>query len=362
MTPTLVSIIMPAYNGEAYIAQAIDSVRAQQYENWELIVVDDGSTDTTAQIVSAYEDPRIHLNYQENRGQAAALNHGLDRASGEFITTLDVDDWLTPNSLLDRVRFLEQHPEFGAVYGDGYYCDGDGKPICRFSEYRVGNVDGDVYDVLIATPFFGTGANVMVRSQVFEVQDIRYDESIVWCQDYDFYIRLAEKTSFGVIDAVLLWYRLHEANMTMSMPVGQRLESLIRTKFKVLASPRFPEVAEAAKVEYFYTLLSGDLQDRLDDQTFIFQHPQFQTLPKKQRAKLLRIVANDYLLIGENLPAAREWLKQARSLAPFDLKTISASAMIGLNPSFTKLILKSWRQASSQKQAGRSPFELVRKV
>ena len=111
--PVLVSVLMPAYDGEAYIQQAIESVIAQTYPNWELIVVDDGSTDNTAGIVATYEDPRIRYTYQENRGQAAALNRGLDLAQGEYVTTLDTDDWFTPNSLLDRARFLDDHPEYG---------------------------------------------------------------------------------------------------------------------------------------------------------------------------------------------------------------------------------------------------------
>src|SRR5215510_7816825 len=99
MESSLVSVIMPAYNGERFIKQAIESVFAQTYPNWELIVVDDGSTDNTVQIISSFADSRIVYIHQENRGQAAALNHGLGIARGKYITTLDVDDWLTPNSL-----------------------------------------------------------------------------------------------------------------------------------------------------------------------------------------------------------------------------------------------------------------------
>ena len=223
METKLVSIIMPAYNGEIFIKEAVESVVAQTYSNWELIVVDDGSTDNTASIIKAYEDPRIRYVYQENRGQAAALNRGLDLARGDYITTLDTDDWFTNNSIADRVQFLNQEHEIGVVYGDGIYCDVDGKPLMSFSENRVGDVVGDVYDVIISAPFFGTGGNVMVRRDVFENYHIRYDESLVWCQDYDIYIRIAEKVAFGVIGTAIIWYRLHEANMTMSMPIGTPL-------------------------------------------------------------------------------------------------------------------------------------------
>ena len=132
MSHYLVSIIMPAYNGEKFIDQAINSVIDQTYDNWELIVIDDGSQDGTKEIVQNYKDPRIRYFYQYNQGQAAALNKGLDLARGEFITTLDVDDWYTPTSLEDRIEFLISYPQFGAVYADGYYCDIHGNPIMLF--------------------------------------------------------------------------------------------------------------------------------------------------------------------------------------------------------------------------------------
>ncbi len=201
ITPGLVSIVMPAFNGENFIRQAIDSVLSQTYSHWELIIVDDGSTDHTAQVIRGYgDDPRIRSVYQENRGQAAALNHGLELARGAYVTTLDTDDWYTSNSLQDRVGFLENHPEFGAVYGDGIYCDVNGNALRRFSEYRIGNVTGDVYDTLITSPFFGTGANVTIRREIIEDSQIRYDDNIFWCQDLDFYIRVAEKCSFGLVE------------------------------------------------------------------------------------------------------------------------------------------------------------------
>lgn len=354
----LISILMPAYNGEAYIQQAIESVIAQTYPNWELIVVDDGSTDSTANVVAEYEDPRIRYTYQENHGQAAALNRGLDLAQGEYITTLDTDDWFTPDSLLDRIRFLEDHPEHGVVYGDGYYCDETGKLLRRFSEHRIGNVRGDVYDTLIGTPFFGTGANVMVRREVLERNKIRYDESIVWCQDYDIYIRIAEQATFGLVDTPTVWYRLHEANMTLSMPRDRRLESLIRTKFKVLNSPRFSRVPAASKVGFFSLLLTCELVYRLEDQRTVIDHPGFRTLSKKQQARLLRSAANLYLMIGQHIDCSRDWLRRAWALAPLDPKTGTALVLAHLHPGCSKLIVKWWRQLASHNGVHRSPPEM----
>lgn len=209
MASTFVSVIMPAYNAEQYIVQAIDSVLKQDYSNWELIVVDDGSTDNTENIVKSFNDERIRYNYQENLGQASALNRGLDLVEGEYITTLDADDFLPSNSLSSRATFLDQHNQFGVVYGDGYYCDEAGEVLLRFTDHMPTGVVGDVYDELIVSPFYGTGASVMERREVLNQHRLRYDESIVWCQDWDFYIRLAEITHFGFVETITIRYRLH---------------------------------------------------------------------------------------------------------------------------------------------------------
>jgi glycosyltransferase involved in cell wall biosynthesis len=358
--PGLVSIVMPAFNGEIFIRQAIDSVLSQTYSNWELIVVDDGSTDRTAEILRGYgDDARIRSIYQENKGQAAALNHGLDLARGEFATTLDTDDWYTPESLLDRVNYLNQHPEFGTVYGDGIYCDVDGNPLKRFSEYRVGDVTGDVYDTLVAAPFFGTGANVMIRRELIEKFQLRYDEMVFWCQDLDFYIRLAENCSFGIVPSTIVWYRIHRMNMTMSTPEGRRLESLIRTKYKVLSSSRFERAGLESKKSFFFQFLKSDLYGRLDDQETVAGNKNFQSLPKKDQAEIMRLVANQYLSFGSNQKFAKDWLKRAWHLAPRDAKNLLSVTLVSLNPGLVKFLM-GWRQRrNNQSVSNHSPFEFI---
>lgn len=361
MRPALVSIIMPVYNGEAFLAQAIDSVLAQRYENWELIIVDDGSTDNTASIIGAYADRRILAVSQDNRGQAAALNRGLDLAAGDYITTLDADDWYAPNSLSDRVSFLEQHRRMGAVYGDGYYCSIDGQPICRFSQNRINGVFGDVYDQLIVSPFFGTGANVMIRRQVLDEQQLRYDESIAWGQDHDFYIRLAERTMFGLIDAIIVWYRIHEANMTMSMSAGRRIEDALRTKYKVLASSRFESVRTPAKASFFRLFLE-ELHGRLEEQAALFRDDRFRSLPARWQARLLRITADNYVMQGELSDTIMSWLDQAGVLDPLNPKTVFIRLMAHVNPKVAASLVTRWRSFRSSGGNVRSPLEAAKRT
>lgn len=356
----LVSVIMPAYNGERFIQQAIESMLAQTYSDWELIIIDDGSTDSTAQIVSSFQDQRLVYVYQENRGQAAALNRGLDVARGEYITTLDVDDWYVPNSLQDRVVFLDQHPNCDVVYGDGVFCDADGNKLQYFSEMRLGNVTGDVFDVLISNSFYGTGASVMIRAQALQKHGIRYDESIVWCQDYDIYLRLAEKCQFGYVDSLTVWYRLHNANMTMTMPAGHKRESLVRTKFKALDSPRFESVQEIYRYSFFCYLLIYDLDNHIEEQFALLEHREFLRLPRQDRAKLIRLLASGYLAIPKRLDEVRLLLMRSLRLNPLDLKTFFLVFLAYYRGGPVAPVFHYWQAAKLRRNIQLNPFAHIK--
>ncbi len=356
--PGLVSILMPVFNGEEYLRQAIQSVLAQDYASWELVVVDDGSTDATARIVAETSDPRIRYTYQENRGQTASLNRGLELAQGEYITTLDADDWLPVNSLSVRCQILAQSPELGVVYGDGMYRDGEGNEMLRFSEQMPAGIHGDVFDTLIVSPFYGTGAAVMLRRKILDQYAIRYDEQIVWCQDWDFYIRLAEITGFGFTPEITINYRIHSGGMTITMPSGRRLESLIRLRKKAMASSRFERVSIEQKAAFFYDYLLHDLHGRTDDQTQVFESPQFTGLPVRQQSRLLRLTAIEYLLENQQIEAAKKWLRAAWQRSPGDLKSLAAFLISVIHPLLTQKVLGRWHAAHNQANL-KSPFEVA---
>ncbi len=129
----LVSIIMPAYNAAEYIAEAIESVLIQNYRNFELIIVDDGSTDNTKDIIAGFKDEKIKYFYKENAGTASARNLAMKESKGDFLITLDADDMITPDFIAKHLQQFEKHPETDLVYCDDYLIDEDGKPT-RVSE------------------------------------------------------------------------------------------------------------------------------------------------------------------------------------------------------------------------------------
>ncbi len=131
-----VSIIISVFNREKFVGQAIQSVLDQTYKNWELIVIDDGSSDHSWDVICQYEQQlAVHLG-QENQGMAGALNRGFSFARGEYITFLSSDDFLMPNGIETLVNFLETHPEIGMVDGDGYVVDETGFLIDQLSKFR----------------------------------------------------------------------------------------------------------------------------------------------------------------------------------------------------------------------------------
>src|SRR5215217_3780270 len=128
-----VTVITPVYNGERYIEGAIASLLAQSFQDWELVIIDDGSSDSTPQILEKLADPRIRVFRQENAGEANARNVGLDQATGEYISFLDADDLYLPTALEDLSSFLDSHPEFDVIYSDGQICDDQDHPLMRLS-------------------------------------------------------------------------------------------------------------------------------------------------------------------------------------------------------------------------------------
>ena len=114
-----VSVIIPAYNASEYLSQTLESVLVQTYSDFEIILVDDGSTDETDQVIAKYSS-HLNLIQQENKGLSAARNAGLNMAIGEYLVFLDADDLLTPRKLAIQAAFLDQNPGIGIVYSDGF--------------------------------------------------------------------------------------------------------------------------------------------------------------------------------------------------------------------------------------------------
>lgn len=227
-----VTVIIPVYNGEKYLAEAIDSVLDQQCPV-ECIVVDDGSTDRTAEVAKAYGN-RIRYIRQENQERSAARNNGIAHARAKYLGFLDADDLLLPGKLAEQVAFLEAHPEFDVVYSKvGYFREGaDGE---RYSVKRPAP-SGDILPLLIWTNFITMNSPLFRRDAVertggFDVAFSRYE-------DWDFLLRLAlAGARFGFMDACHAACRMHGGNTVSD--VVRMFESKLAVAGKIVQ--QFPE-------------------------------------------------------------------------------------------------------------------------
>jgi glycosyltransferase involved in cell wall biosynthesis len=209
-----VSVIIPTYNRSDYLMEAIESVRQQTYTDYEIIVVDDGSTDDTRGLLKPLRDNgTIHYIYQENQNKSAARNHGVRQAKGEYIAFLDSDDLFVPTKLEKQVAYLDEHPEVGFVHSWYSKFDDAGNHLgTRDTSKYTGWIYPDIllsWSILMATPC------MMMRVEVFE--DVGgFDVSQHWGEDIDIWRRITQRYPIGLVPEVLTKVRVHPGNLSKS--------------------------------------------------------------------------------------------------------------------------------------------------
>ena len=208
-----VSVIIPTYNGEKYIREAIDSVLAQSYEDFEIVVVDDGSADNTKEVLDKYE-AQIKYIYQENQGRSAARNRGVKESTGEYIAFLDADDLWEVDKLMLQMAYFEKNSNLGLIYSDALSVrDREVLVPSLFRERRP--YAGRCFDKLLYENFIPT-QTVIVKKMVFEAVG-GFDESIEVSEDYDLWLKILKKYEISYIDKVLARYRLHNNNVSQDI-------------------------------------------------------------------------------------------------------------------------------------------------
>ncbi len=203
MHQPLITVIMPAFNMERYIAQAVDSVLAQTWEQWELVIINDGSTDRTAAVVARYTDPRIRLVHQPNAGVSAARNHGLDLANGAYVAFLDADDELPARSLEARADRLRTTPACSFVDGVVLAMDGTNR---HFRTIHQPTYHGLAFPKLMAlSPEVFCGQTWMLRKSVIGAH--RFPVHMRHAEDLAFYLQLARNGLYSTTPEPVLHYR-----------------------------------------------------------------------------------------------------------------------------------------------------------
>lgn len=209
-TRPLVSAVIATYNMAAYLPFAIRSALEQTYDNFEVLIVDDGSTDNTREIVTPFlEDPRVRYHVQENKGQAAAKNLGAREASGDFVAFLDADDLWTPDKLEVQMPLFARSSVLGVVYARLYYIDESGKQLgVSNNKLFRGHVSGP----LLIANFIGFGTSI-VKKECFDRLGL-FREELPMGIDYDLWLRFSTQYEFDYVDRPLLRYRVWAGQMS----------------------------------------------------------------------------------------------------------------------------------------------------
>lgn len=208
----LVTVLMPVFNGEKYLAEAIESILHQTFRDFEFLIIDDGSIDGTAEILHRYalQDKRIRLHHhQTNQGLIAALNKGLELARGKFIARMDQDDVSLPERLAKQVDFLETNPEIGVLGTLVQIMDGSGNISYTWPYFT--QHDALRWCLCFFNPIMHPA--VMMRREIVERAG-GYSSDMVDAEDYDLWRRLSNLTRLSNLPDVLLHLRLHEANVS----------------------------------------------------------------------------------------------------------------------------------------------------
>jgi glycosyltransferase involved in cell wall biosynthesis len=267
-----VSVIIPAYNAARFIARTLRSALNQTYRNLEVIVIDDGSTDDTAQIVQsmATTDSRIRYYHQSNAGVAAARNYGIERSTGELIAPLDADDLWHETNLAKQVALLASAPaNVGMTYVWSVDID---ENDCLTGNVRVSAYTGNVYPALFYFNVVGNGSACLIRRSCFDQvggysPEFRAQQA-QGCEDWDLYLRITKHYHVALIPELLVGYRQVDGSMSTHSTVMNKSRELVFYKNSRQYPKVYREVSRwVSSISHIYAL-SQYLQDQQDEQAW----------------------------------------------------------------------------------------------
>ncbi|MEN9519552.1 MAG: hypothetical protein RLZZ381_2140 [Cyanobacteriota bacterium] len=231
-----ISVIVPAYNAERTILETIQSVQQQTFQDFEIIVIDDGSQDQTVKLVQTIQDQRLQIFAYENGGVSVARNRGISHATGEFVAFLDADDLWTIDKLELQLTALKENPKAGVAYSWTCFMDVDeqGKPVSFLPSSKY-SFAGNVYKNLLVSDFIHSGSNTLIRRAAIESTG-KFDPTLKSCEDWDYWLRLATRWHFAVVPKHQLLYRRTPESLSSKVEVMKET-SLIAIKKAYQAAP-----------------------------------------------------------------------------------------------------------------------------
>lgn len=320
MSSPSLSVVMPTYNAAEYIERSLESILRQSFEDYELIIIDDGSTDGTIELIEKQEDDRIHLIQREDEnGITSALNRGIDETRGQYVARHDADDWSSPDRFDKQITYLESHPDVALLGTGAYLVDEDGQQISRRRVLENPRVEN-----LIEHNEFVHGSVMMRQDALADLGG--YDERFVTAEDYDLWLRLADAYSVANIDEPLYHFRQHDESI-----YGSNLETL--KLYHVLATRR---VAGGFDDELYAAIQSENPKAAVE----IFTN--------EERIWFHTELARELIRYG-NLRSGREHVHKAIRLNPTDLTLPVMLLLTYTTPTVALMAVSTYRKLINAK-------------
>ena len=264
-----VTVLMCVYNGARHLRESVESILNQTMQDFEFLIIDDGSTDETPSILRSYRDSRVYVIHEEHRGLTASLQRGIEQARGAFIARIDADDKSYPDRLRLQLEFFRRNPATVLVVSDACGIDADGNVLWYT------HLPGDGIEIAWRLLFYNCIAHSSVMFRTREILDLGgYDAYLPYAQDYNMWIRIAKTSRIGVLQMPLVAYRIHQ-HQTISTKYKDEQQNCIRRVQMATLSLLNPElVAKISDVQklgaFFY--LAGAPPQNIDEAERLFKH------------------------------------------------------------------------------------------
>lgn len=238
----LVSVLMPVYNAETHLKEAVNSILLQTYHHLELVIVNDGSTDGSEALLLSYDDPRIRLLVNpENKGLIYSLNYGLSACQGKYVARMDADDVSLQERIATQVAFMEQHPEIGVCGCDYTQFSDSGEQSFRALSRHDEILSQMIFNSSVVHP------SLMLRRAVLQDFDPVFNSGYHHSEDYELWSKLILQTKFSAVHQLLFRYRIHAAQVTQKHSEQQQL-SAGRVRKELLGKLGFSYTAQEVEL------------------------------------------------------------------------------------------------------------------
>lgn len=281
-----ISVLMTVYNGEKYLRQAIDSILNQTYKAFEFVIVNDGSTDQSLEIINSYDDPRIKvISYEKNCGVAHARNIGLEYCISEYVAIMDADDIALPERLEISYKFLKEHEDIDAVYGKILILNTNGE-LCE-SIYPMISDNYKYIEAYLILNNTVTNPAAIFRKQIVEKNCIKYDETLEIASDYKFWCDYSRHGKIVGIDHILCYYRMRNHSLYNNAPLLKQVDAERRIKIYNCAQFGFDFLDEEKEILIKVFGIPGEISSM---EEMILLYRTFLKMIKQAEEKKLEIV------------------------------------------------------------------------